>query len=166
MKPLIIYHDHCTDGFGAAFAAWLKFGDEAEYLPMAYGHPSIDSMFGYKRTVYILDFSLPRSQMEHIFKIADHVIWLDHHASVFKDWGFTPDAVREEEDMPELAQRHIVTLDNNKSGALLAWEYFHPGTDVPMLIQRIDDRGRGVGLDPVAHRPATVGPDPRPPSRR
>lgn len=27
MKPLVIYHDRCTDGFGAAFAAWRKLGD-------------------------------------------------------------------------------------------------------------------------------------------
>ena len=26
MKPLIIYHAHCADGFGAAYAAWCKFG--------------------------------------------------------------------------------------------------------------------------------------------
>ena len=29
MKPLVIYHKNCADGFGAAFAAWLKLGDEA-----------------------------------------------------------------------------------------------------------------------------------------
>ena len=28
MKPLVIYHANCADGFGAAFAAWLKFGDD------------------------------------------------------------------------------------------------------------------------------------------
>ena len=35
--PLIIYHDNCADGFGAAWAAYKKFGaDGAEYLPMNY----------------------------------------------------------------------------------------------------------------------------------
>lgn len=38
--------------------------------------------------------------------------------------------------------KHIVIHDNNKSGALLAWEYFHPITKVPKLIQHIDDRDR------------------------
>ena len=43
----------------------------------------------------------------------------------------------------EVGQKdHYILLDNNKSGALLAWEYFHPGTEVPMLIQHIDDRDR------------------------
>ena len=37
MKPLVIYHASCADGFGAAFAAWLKFGDDAEYVACSYG---------------------------------------------------------------------------------------------------------------------------------
>jgi len=35
-----------------------------------------------------------------------------------------------------------IRLNNWKSGAYLAWEYFHPGTEVPMLIKHIDDRDR------------------------
>ena len=27
MKPLVVYHANCADGFGAAFAAWLKLGE-------------------------------------------------------------------------------------------------------------------------------------------
>lgn len=38
--------------------------------------------------------------------------------------------------------KHVVVHDNNKSGAMLAWEYFHPGTEVPMLIKHIDDYDR------------------------
>ena len=37
MKPLVLYHANCADGFGAAFAAWLKLGDEAEYVACSYG---------------------------------------------------------------------------------------------------------------------------------
>ena len=37
---------------------------------------------------------------------------------------------------------HIVIHDNDQSGAMLAWRFFHPGTEVPMLIQHIDDRDR------------------------
>ena len=40
-----------------------------------------------------------------------------------------------------VSSRHIV-LDDNKSGALLAWEYFHPDTEIPLLIRHIDDRDR------------------------
>lgn len=30
MKPLVLYHASCADGFGAAFAAWLVLGDDAD----------------------------------------------------------------------------------------------------------------------------------------
>lgn len=83
MKPLVIYHANCTDGFGAAFAAWLRLGDEAEYLPMEYGKNFLTEYAGstINREIYILDFSLPREQMDWLFQHAKRVVWLDHHAS-------------------------------------------------------------------------------------
>lgn len=91
MRPLVIYHANCTDGFGAAFAAWLKLGDEAEYLPMDYlkatdgvaefhERVKIDCSIS-ERDVYILDFSLPKVVMEWLFAHARRVVWLDHHAT-------------------------------------------------------------------------------------
>lgn len=91
MKPLVIYHANCADGFGAAFAAWLKLGDEAEYVPMQYGEDAANfserttPLIG--REIYILDFSFPRHVMDWLFAEASRVIWLDHHASVFKEWA-------------------------------------------------------------------------------
>ncbi|HRH18663.1 MAG TPA: DHHA1 domain-containing protein, partial [Aquabacterium sp.] len=35
-----------------------------------------------------------------------------------------------------------ITLDNNNSGARLAWDFFHPDTPPPMVIKHIDDRDR------------------------
>ena len=143
MKPLVIYHANCTDGFGAAFAAWLKLGDEAEYRACHYNQECFqDGETVHNREVYILDFSFPRDVMDWLFRDAQRVVWLDHHASVFKDYGFSIDRVQTEEDLHIIQAPHVVTLDSNKSGALLAWEYFHPGTEVPMLIQHIDDRDR------------------------
>ena len=142
MKPLVIYHDSCADGFGAAFAAWLKLGDEAEYVPMQYGHPAIDSMTGKDREVYILDFSLPKPQMEQLFRVAQRVVWLDHHASVFKDWSIPLDVVGDNQYFSIEDMAHHIVLDNNKSGAILAWEHFHPGTEAPLLLRHIDDYDR------------------------
>lgn len=141
MKPLVIYHDHCTDGFGAAFAAWLKLGDEAEYHASQYGtKQDFLELDVVDREVYILDFSFPREVMNYTFMHAKRVVWLDHHKSAFEMW-----CGKYEKGMTWLEGgvdfRHII-LDDNKSGALLAWEYFHPDTEVPMLIQHIDDRDR------------------------
>lgn len=144
MKPLVIYHANCADGFGAAFAAWLKLGDEAEYVAMQYGPLAADCPQVEDRDVYILDFSFPRPDMEHIFRHAARVVWLDHHKTAFEMWGLATNvpgcpAYTEHE---QWGGRHTVRLDNNKSGAYLAWEHFHPGTKVPMLIRHIDDYDR------------------------
>jgi hypothetical protein len=77
MKPLVIYHNPCADGFGAAFAAWLKLGDEAEYLPMQYGYKELPDFND--REVYLLDFSLLDADMDRLFAEAAKVVWCDHH---------------------------------------------------------------------------------------
>lgn len=151
MKPLVIYHANCTDGFGAAFAAWLKLGNEAEYVPMDYlkatdgvaefhERVKIDCSIG-EREVYILDFSLPKAVMDWLFGHAKRVVWLDHHRSAFEMWcGKSPDlffTIHKEQD-----ESKTITLDDCRSGAMLAWKYFHPGTEVPMLIRHIDDYDR------------------------
>lgn len=137
MKPLIIYHANCTDGFGAAFCAWLKFGDMADYLPMNYGEQAEFNVAG--REVYILDFSFPKEVMDHIFRHAKHVVWLDHHKTAFEMWCET------ERELHiacyPLPSDHLIVLDNSKSGAMLAWEHFNQ-TEPPLFIKLIDDRDR------------------------
>src|SRR6218665_2371586 len=58
--PLILYHGrNCPDGFGAALAAWLYYGDSAQYLGLDHGeiHTVDDLPPVQGRAVYILDFS-------------------------------------------------------------------------------------------------------------
>ncbi len=142
MNPLVMYHGNCTDGFGAAFAAWKALGNEAEYVTMDYGSGiPVPDVVG--RDVYILDFSFDYPTTFGIFCHANTSVWLDHHRTAFEMWCDRPAS-------PWAGERkfykndgiYYVILNNNKSGALLAWEYFHPGTAIPFLIRRIDDRDR------------------------
>ena len=161
MKPLVIYHKSCADGFGAAFAAWLKLGDDAEYVPMQYGKIDFDFEGGFfnlgsheadnpctfiaGRDVYILDFSFPHPIMDAIFRNAKRVVWLDHHKTAFEMW--CPEFYKAPAGSHEFGEthylgRHYIKLHETKSGAYLAWEYFHPGTEVPLFIKHIDDYDR------------------------
>ena len=147
MKPLVIYHANCADGFGAAFAAWLKLGDNAKYWPMQYGDvpkfpkgtadSDFNVTFWLDRDIYILDFSLPKHAMDWLFTHAKRVVLLDHHKTAFEMAGSAGWPLGE-------AGKHHITLDNTKSGAYLAWEFFHPDIEVPMLIKHIDDYDRWV----------------------
>lgn len=150
MKPLIIYHAGCTDGFGAAYAAWLKFGDEAIYVPLNYGKIntvedirnllSEHDITTVETRVYVLDFSLPREVTEWLIEETDAFTWLDHHKTAFEMWCNYENGEREY--YHRMRPGVFITLDNNKSGAMLAWGYFHPDTPIPDFIKFIDDRDR------------------------
>lgn len=106
---------------GAAYAAWLKFGDDAYYYPMSYNEPLPAKL---EETMYLLDFSLPRNDMLRLRKMIPHLVCLDHHKTAKE----------------ALEGLDFCVFDMNKSGARLAWEYFHPNTPVPLVIQYIEDR--------------------------
>ena len=135
MKPLVLYHKDCLDGFGAAYAAYLALGDEAEYRAVQYHEPPplMSEILG--RDVYILDFSFPKPVMEAIMQDARSVVWLDHHKTAFEMWC-PGELIRYSCKFP------VIILDNNKSGALLAYEFFHASKEVPLLFRIIDDGDR------------------------
>lgn len=157
MKPLVLYHAFCNDGFGAAFAAWKHFGPSgADYVPVQYGNFSFPLSGGIDvgkpgetthhplegREVYILDFSFSQPMTQHIMDVCDRMVWLDHHKTAFENWlGMAPEEVPDERSMYRTS-RHVVILDNRRSGALLAWDFFFPNREVPVLIKHLDDYDR------------------------
>ena len=134
-KPIIIYHFPCHDGFAAAYAAWCKFRGEAEFYPTNYDKPAPDVT---DRDVYILDFSFKREAMQRLMSAAKSVVWLDHHKTAFEEWlGEVPYNGKFEEKHPS----STIILDNHKSGAMLAWDYFFPDKLIPpRLFIHVQDR--------------------------
>lgn len=118
---LVIYHGNCTDGFGAAYAAWKLLGDRAEYHAAKYGAPP-PNMSG--KNVVVLDFSYDNTTTKRLMKEAKSFFIIDHHKSA----------------MIELHDVTCTRFDMNHSGAMLAWKFFHPGKDAPRLIKFIEDR--------------------------
>ena len=130
-QPLIIYHGRrCPDGFGAALAAWLYYGDRAQYLGLDHGDiQSVDDLPPVAgRTVYILDFSFSADILQAIDQRAAKLVMLDHHKSAAeKLTGFA-------------CRCGVVHFDMDKSGARLAWEFFHPHEPMPALLKYVEDR--------------------------
>lgn len=122
----ILYHADCLDGFGAAFAAWMKFGDMAEYIPVQYGKEPPEIRAG--EIVYILDFSYSRVQLQMMTDLADDIVVLDHHQTAER-------ALAKPFKEPNIT----VHFDMTKSGAVLAWEHFHE-LPVPNLLYHVQDR--------------------------
>ena len=118
---LVIYHAGCTDGFGAAYSAWKLLGDRAEYHAAKHGEtpPSVAG-----KNVVVLDFSYDNATTKRLMKEAKGFLIIDHHKSA----------------MVELHDVSCTRFDMNHSGAMLAWNFFHPGKEAPRMIKFIEDR--------------------------
>jgi hypothetical protein len=129
-NPLVIYHGHCSDGFGAALAAWLYFEGQGEYLPLVHGKVTqvsdLPPLEG--RAVYILDFSFEEPLLQALDELAAKLVVLDHHQSAADKIGQFQ------------CRCGAVHFDMTQSGAMLGWKFFHPERPAPDLIRYIQDR--------------------------
>ncbi len=128
MKPLVLYHANCADGFCAAWVAHKAMPD-AEFIAVNYGEPPPDVK---GRKVYILDFSYKRAVMKELFVKADSVTCLDHHKTAAADL----------ENICEGRQisRAWCVFDMAHSGGRLTWDFFFPCQPVPWLVDYTEDR--------------------------
>lgn len=117
----VIYHANCTDGFGAAYSAWKLLGNRAEYHACKHGTPPPDVK---GKNVVILDFSFNNATTKKMISEANSLYVIDHHKTAMVE-------------LHDIANTHF---DMTKSGAMLAWEFFHPGKDHPKFIGYIEDR--------------------------
>lgn len=118
---VVLYHAQCTDGFGAAFAAWTVLKDNARYIPVQHGQGYPENLDG--EHVLILDFCYPREVTQALQDVAASVTVIDHHATGYKECR----------DLPN------VHFDMRYSGAVLAWKQFHPNQAIPLLFEAIQD---------------------------
>lgn len=118
----VLYHADCKDGFGAAWAAWKKFGDTADYIPVFHGRPVPEGLCD--KEVYMLDFTYPEEATRELMACNKRVTAIDHHVSEEKVTKLTDD----------------YSFDLKHSGAVLAWKYFHPDDRVPELLSYIEDQ--------------------------
>jgi len=120
MKPLVLYHASCADGFTAAWIATIALRDP-ELVAVQYGSkaPPVTD-----RDVYVLDFSYPRAELLRMAAEAASIVVLDHHKTA----------------QAELADLDFCTFDMNRSGAMLTWKHFFPREPVPFLVDYVQDR--------------------------
>ncbi len=128
VRPLVIYHGNCADGFGAAWVFHHHFGaGVCDFHVGVYGEAPPDVT---GRVVFLVDFSYKRAVVEQMIQDAEQVTLIDHHVTAIDDL----------KDLPGLLQY----TDIGRSGARLAWDYLHQdyaGTpEPPRLLLHIEDR--------------------------
>ncbi|WP_404302191.1 DHH family phosphoesterase [Alicycliphilus denitrificans] len=129
-QPLVLYHGRCADGFAAALAAWRFYAGQVECLGLSHGQvgsvAELPPLAG--RAVYVLDFSFAPALLAEIDARAAKLVLLDHHKSAAEQLaGFA-------------CRCGVLHFDMGKSGARLAWEFFHPDAPLPDLVRHVEDR--------------------------
>lgn len=118
LKPtevqVVIYHAPCADGFGAAYVAHKKLGELAQYIGLHPKDPAPIEVVRGKR-VLMVDLAWPLPDMLQMQECAQKLVVLDHHETNYKT----------------LAQFEGAHFDMQKSGVMLAWEYFFPDVVMP-----------------------------------
>ncbi len=118
---IVLYHNKCDDGFGAAWVAWKKFKDKAEYIGVTNGDLPPKGLYG--KEVYILDFCYPLEITKNLLKITKSLTVIDHHIST--------------KGVVELIPHHFFEPTAH-SGAMLTWLYFFPKKSAPKLLRYIE----------------------------
>ena len=127
MDVLCIYHASCTDGFGAAWTVREFFKDKPGTLNFYAAHYNRPPPDVKGKEVFIVDFSYPMDVMLKLIEEAEVVHLIDHHKTAVDELGTF--------DSPKFYRY----LNNEHSGAMLAWMYFFD-REPPELIKHIQDR--------------------------
>jgi uncharacterized protein len=118
---IVIYHADCLDGFTAAWAAWLKHPD-ATFVAARHGDapPEVAG-----EQVVIADFSYDLATVRRLHAAATEFTLLDHHQSALP-----------------LEHEPGCLIDQSRSGAAIAWSYFHPDASqgLPAIVKYVQDR--------------------------
>jgi oligoribonuclease NrnB/cAMP/cGMP phosphodiesterase (DHH superfamily) len=147
-NTLCIYHGHCDDGFAAAWCVRAALGDQVEFYPGVYQKDPPDVA---DRDVIMVDFSYKRPVIDAIAKAAKSLLILDHHKTAAEDLAgmqapFGPGWDRHQQNVYQDACEGIAGMpyalfDMARSGAGLAWDFFHPEEPQrPMFINYVEDR--------------------------
>ncbi len=136
MKTLCIYHGHCDDGFAAAWAVRHALGDDVEFYAGQYQQEPPNVTL---RDVLMVDFSYKRPVLERMLAECQSLLILDHHKTAQEDLAFLPTA-HIGAWKGYVGERGRAFFDMNRSGAGIAWDFFHQGKPRPRFIDYIEDR--------------------------
>lgn len=127
MRPLVLFHGGCNDGFCAAWVYRRYVNPQAEFRSVQYNFPP-PPLAG--RQVIILDFCYDRQTLVTLREQAASLLVLDHHQTAARD----------------LTGLNFCIFDQSKSAARLTWEYFFDPQQqgsresVPWLVAYTEDR--------------------------
>lgn len=120
-----IFHHNDLDGRCAGAIAFQHY-PAAECIEINYNQPFPMESIKDGEIVCILDYSVEPEEILKLLTKGCNVTWIDHHKTALEKYHHFP--------------RPIAGYRNTeRSSAWLAWEYFNPKIDVPLVVRLVDD---------------------------
>ena len=134
MKRRCFYHSGCPDGFGAAWSVRQAWGDDAWYVARSHDdRVRLDDCED--ALVAFVDIAPAADELRELADVAEQVLVIDHHVTARDRLAHDPAEVGAYED-----EGHVLHFDLTHSGAMLAWQFFHPETPPPDLLRYVEDQ--------------------------
>src|SRR3989344_2142244 len=118
---IILYHVNCTDGFSAAWVAWKKFGNNAEYIGVGLDDAPLRGLIN--KEIYSLDFTYKAKYIPELLSRNKKLVVIDHHIT----------------NTETAKMAHDYLFDLTHSAAVLTWKYFYPNKETPRLLKHVED---------------------------
>ena len=137
----VLYHGHCSDGFGSAFIVWLYYkklygvdrANSIVYIPCNYlseGEILEDNFLSEMegKNILMVDFSYKYDQLLRLMKVAQTFKILDHHKTSKNDL--------------DKIDADFKIFDLERSGVGITWDWFNEGKgeEIPFFLAMIQDR--------------------------
>lgn len=129
--PVCLYHKNCLDGIASAWVVWKHFKGAVELYPIQYGDELPVDVKG--RKVYVVDFSFDAKKTLELAQICDLTV-LDHHDTAAKT-QYKLDELLGDDPFPG-----EFIVDQDHSGAMVTWNYFHQNETPPTQLRLVEDR--------------------------
>lgn len=125
MKTLCIYHND-ADGRASAAIVRRAYGEDISLCEMKYGDSLPLEEVLVADHIIIVDFSLPRDEMESLATY-HQLTWIDHHKTAI-------------EELADIAEDWPGIRDTDDAACVLTWRYLFPDKKIPFCIRLIGDR--------------------------
>jgi len=133
-KRVCFYHAGCPDGMGAAWSVHRAWGDQGDFV--ARGHDDVARARDWKDAeIVFVDIAPGLEEARALAEAGRRLVVLDHHVTAQARFEPDPALVAELE-----GAGHLLFFDMKRSGAMLAWNHFHPETAPPDLLRYVQDQ--------------------------
>lgn len=145
-KPqVVITHFPCSDGATSAGIISHYYEDsDIEFVKGDYANKDIDFYIEAVRgkDVFMADFSFKHNQMNAIISAAKSIVVLDHHVTAMNELQPFIDENIGHQDISTIDEalnntKAVIMFDMERSGAMMTWDFFHPGKQYTPFVSMI-----------------------------